>query len=107
VTARPSRSNDARQETELGEQTDKKRLLLVDDSATMRRAAELIFHRSAFELVTVASAASALAKLATYKPDIIFVDSDMPSIDGFELCLRLRDMPALRGTSLVLMVSGT
>ena len=47
---------------------------------------------------TAHDGASGLAAVETFQPDIVFMDIGMPGLDGYEVCRRIRQMPA-HGTS--------
>ena len=58
------------------------RILVVDDSSTIRRSAESMLTAEGYEVVTAENGFEALSKVARHNPDLIFVDIMMPSKDG-------------------------
>lgn len=76
---------------ERGELGDRKIILSVDDSATVRRVLEMAFTRQGHIVVSVEDAERALESLSELRPDIVFVDFQLPGLDGLGLCRRLRE----------------
>src|SRR3546814_14085907 len=58
------------------------RVMVIDDSKTIRRTAETLLKREGAEVTTATDGFEALAKIAEQKPQIIFVDLMMPRLDG-------------------------
>ncbi len=67
-----------------------KLILLVDDSATIRKVIELTFSDTDFHVESVASGEEALAKLEVMRPDIVLADVVMPEPSGYEICRRVK-----------------
>ena len=67
-----------------------KLILLVDDSATIRKVIELTFSDTDFHVQSVASGEEALAKLETMRPDVVLADVVMPEPSGYEICRRVK-----------------
>jgi len=73
-------------------------VLTVDDAPEMLQLLRLILKREGFDVVTAHHAASALHTAREAHPDAILLDINMPNMDGFELCSRLRqttDVPII------------
>jgi PleD family two-component response regulator len=68
----------------------RKRVLLVDDSATILMMEKMILLRGPYEIVTARDGMEALEKAREVHPDLILLDVVMPRMDGFETCRRLR-----------------
>jgi twitching motility two-component system response regulator PilG len=62
------------------------RVMVIDDSKTIRRTAETLLKREGCEVVTATDGFEALAKIADQQPQIIFVDIMMPRLDGYQTC---------------------
>ena len=65
----------------------------VDDALVERRMIEAAFS-DVYKVVSFATASECLARLADEKPDLFLLDVDMPEIDGYELCKRIRECPS-------------
>lgn len=63
-----------------------KTILVADDSRTIRRAVELTFRATSFQVVGVESAEQALASIQEVRPDVVLADASMPGTDGYGLC---------------------
>jgi diguanylate cyclase (GGDEF)-like protein/PAS domain S-box-containing protein len=82
------------------------RVLLVDDSATVRHAFTKLIHRQGFEVETAASVAQGLRKAESMPFDIAIVDYFMPEANGTELIAALKRDPATQHI-LAAMITGT
>ena len=65
------------------------RVLIVDDNAMNVDIIRLIL-RKEYDLETAASGEECLAKMATFKPELVLLDIMMPGIDGYETCRRIK-----------------
>jgi two-component system chemotaxis response regulator CheY len=70
-----------------------KQILIVDDSAVIRRVARRIFEDFHFRTAEAENGVEALAECEKAMPDVIFVDWRMPKMDGLEFVGRLRRLP--------------
>jgi CheY-like chemotaxis protein len=66
-------------------------ILIVDDSATIRRSAQTMLVNEDFEVITAENGFEALSKVTRHRPDIIFVDIMMPRLDGYQTARWLPD----------------
>jgi CheY-like chemotaxis protein len=82
-------------------------VLVVDDEAIARRAISYALSKAKMKAVTVADPLQALQLLPQRRFDLIFLDVTMPVMDGFELCSRLRTLPAYKKTPVVFVTSLT
>lgn len=80
-------------------------ILVVDDEAISRRAVIYALEKANLKCASVEDPAAALKMLAENKFDLIFLDVDMPGMNGFELCTRLRTFPTCSKTP-VIFVTG-
>jgi two-component system, chemotaxis family, chemotaxis protein CheY len=67
-----------------------KKALTVDDSKTMRDMVSFTLKGAGFEVREAADGKEALGVLASYKPDVVITDLNMPNMNGFELIRALR-----------------
>ena len=74
--------------------TESYRILVVDDSATMRKLTAKILDKSrfSFEIFEADCARNALKAIAAERPDIILTDFHMPDVDGIELAGMIRSV---------------
>ncbi len=87
--------------------TDKTPLILVvDDDANLRRATVRRLTRAGHRTIEAATGHDALRIARTEQPDLLLLDVNMPDVDGFEVCRRLKADPTL-ATTYVAMFSGS
>lgn len=80
-----------------------RKVLVIDDSKTARRHAERVLEREGFEVLTAFDGFDALAKIADHHPEIIFVDANMPRLDGFQTCALIKSNPRFRSIPVVML----
>ncbi len=81
------------------------KVMVVDDSKTIRRTAETLLKKEGFEVVTATDGFDALAKIADTKPAIIFVDIMMPRLDGYQTCALIKNNSEFKSTPVVMLSS--
>jgi len=81
------------------------KIMVVDDSKTIRRTAETLLKKEGCEVVTAEDGFDALAKIADNRPDIIFVDIMMPRLDGYQTCALIKNNSEFRHTPVVMLSS--
>ncbi|MFT4702427.1 MAG: DNA-binding response OmpR family regulator [Bradymonadia bacterium] len=79
------------------------KILVVDDSRTIRRAVELIYHGSSYEVVGASTASDALAALSQHRPVAAIIDYHLPDQSGLDFCAELRQNPAMKDVALVVL----
>ena len=81
------------------------KVMVIDDSKTIRRSAETLLKRAGCEVVTATDGFEALAKITEHKPDIIFVDIMMPRLDGYQTCALIKNNKNFRSTPVIMLSS--
>src|SRR6476619_8473137 len=81
------------------------RVMVIDDSKTIRRTAETLLKREGAEVVTATDGFEALAKIADHQPQIIFVDIMMPRLDGYQTCALIKNHQMFRSTPVIMLSS--
>jgi phosphoserine phosphatase RsbU/P len=79
--------------------------LIADDDRSTRIILRIILQRDGYEVVEVEDGAQCLTAFSQRKPDIVLLDAQMPIMDGFECCKRLKQMP-LGDRTPVMMITG-
>lgn len=81
------------------------RVAIVDDDPTVVRAIERILRRARPDLLirTAQNGFEAGVVVASFVPDVIFLDVVMPGISGVEVCATIRSTPELAGTRVVII----
>ena len=80
-------------------------VLVVDDEAISRRAIVYALEKAKLKSVNVEDPAIAYDLLVQSRFDLIFLDVDMPGMNGFELCAKLRSLPAYKKTPVVFVTA--
>jgi twitching motility two-component system response regulator PilG len=86
-------------------ESGKLRILVVDDSATIRRSAETMLTSEGYEVITAENGFEALSKITRYQPNLIFVDIMMPRLDGYQTCAIIKNNAEFRDTPVVMLTS--
>ena len=81
------------------------RVLVVDDSPTVRRQLAVAMHRMGLDSEGVSSAREALDTLATRRYELVFVDVVMPEMDGYQLTREIKRNKILRPMPVVILTS--
>ncbi|MDO9371874.1 MAG: twitching motility response regulator PilG [Gammaproteobacteria bacterium] len=81
------------------------KVMVIDDSKTIRRTAETLLKKAGCEVVTATDGFEALSKIADQKPDIIFVDIMMPRLDGYQTCALIKHNQVYRRTPVIMLSS--
>jgi len=81
------------------------KVLVIDDSKTIRRSAENLLSKAGCEVTTATDGFDALAKIADTHPEIIFVDIMMPRLDGYQTCALIKNNSEFKSTPVVMLSS--
>lgn len=81
------------------------KVLVIDDSKTIRRTAETLLSKEGCEVFTAIDGFDALSKIADHHPDIVFVDIMMPRLDGYQTCSLIKHNRTFRDTPVVMLSS--
>jgi chemosensory pili system protein ChpA (sensor histidine kinase/response regulator) len=83
------------------------RVLVVDDSLTVRKITSRLLERSGYEVETAKDGVDALEKLLDVLPDVILADIEMPRMDGFDLVRNIRSDERLKHLPVIMITSRT
>ena len=81
------------------------KVMVIDDSKTIRRTAETLLRKEGCEVVTATDGFEALAKISDQQPQIIFVDIMMPRLDGYQTCALIKNNQMFKGTPVIMLSS--
>lgn len=81
------------------------RVMVIDDSKTIRRTAETLLRREGADVTTAVDGFEALAKIADQQPQIIFVDIMMPRLDGYQACALIKNNQLFKSTPVIMLSS--
>lgn len=78
-------------------------VLVVDDSASIRKLVELTLRRDGYTVASVSSGIAALAAVAERRPDLILLDVMLDALDGFQITRALRANPEFADIPIVVL----
>ena len=81
------------------------KVLVIDDSNTIRRSAEIFLRQAGFDVILAEDGFDALAKISDHQPRVIFVDIMMPRLDGYQTCALVKQNPQLKSTPVIMLSS--
>ncbi|WP_101049117.1 response regulator [Macromonas nakdongensis] len=82
-----------------------RKVLVVDDSQTVRRSAELFLRQGGHEVLLAEDGFEALAKIHDFAPDLVFCDILMPRLDGYQTCAIIKRHPRHAALPVVMLSS--
>ena len=68
------------------------KVMVIDDSKTIRKTAATLLLRAGCKVESAESGFEALAKVIDFQPAVIFVDINMPGLDGYQTCALIKKM---------------
>lgn len=89
----------------MDEQFENVKVMVVDDSRTIRRTAETLLNKVGCSVVTASDGFDALSKIADARPDIIFVDIMMPRLDGYQTCALIKNNNEYQSIPVIMLSS--
>ena len=81
------------------------KVLVIDDSNTIRRSAEMFLRQAGFEVILAEDGFDALAKISDHQPRVIFVDIMMPRLDGYQTCALIKKNSRFHAMPVVMLSS--
>src|ERR1700722_2603069 len=81
------------------------KVLVIDDSKTIRRTAETLLAKEGCEVFTAIDGFDALAKIADHQTYIVFVDIMMPRLDGYQTCSLIKHNKVFRQIPVIMLSS--
>ena len=81
------------------------KVLVVDDSNTIRRSAEIFLKQGGHEVLLAEDGFDALAKVNDFQPHLIFCDILMPRLDGYQTCAIIKRSPKFSSVPVIMLSS--
>jgi CheY-like chemotaxis protein len=81
----------------------KKRILIIDDNRALVLAAERVLQKNGFDVLTASDGLEGLGKARAEKPDLILLDINMPVMDGYEVCHKLKSDPDMARIPVIIL----
>ena len=82
-----------------------RKVLVIDDSNTIRRSAEIFLKQGGYEVVLAEDGFDALSKVNDHAPDVIFCDILMPRLDGYQTCAIIKRNPRFARVPVIMLSS--
>ncbi|TAN12187.1 MAG: response regulator [Burkholderiaceae bacterium] len=82
-----------------------KKVLVIDDSSTIRKSAEIFLRQAGHDVVLAADGFDALSVVNDVHPDLIFCDILMPRLDGYQTCAIIKRNARFSATPVVMLSS--
>ena len=81
------------------------RVLVIDDSNTIRRSAEIFLRQGGHEVLLAEDGFDALGKVNDHAPELIFCDILMPRLDGYQTCAIIKRNPRFAHVPVIMLSS--
>ena len=81
------------------------RLLVADESITIQKIVSMAFEIADVEVEGIGNGQEAFDRISQFNPDIVLADVDMPGLDGFELCAKIKESPETSSIKVLLLAS--
>lgn len=89
----------------MGEQYSGLKVMVIDDSNTIRRTAETLLSKAGCEVITAIDGFDSLSKIADNIPSVIFVDIMMPRLDGYQTCALIKNNSQFKHIPVIMLSS--
>lgn len=81
------------------------KVLVIDDSNTIRRSADIFLKQGGHQVLLAEDGFDALSKVNDLRPDLIFCDILMPRLDGYQTCAIIKRNPQFSGVPVIMLSS--
>ncbi len=88
-----------------GAASPKTKVLVIDDSNTIRRSAEIFLKQGGYEVYLAEDGFDALSKVNDHQPSLIFCDILMPRLDGYQTCAIIKRNPRFADLPVIMLSS--
>lgn len=86
-------------------QSNQTKVLIVDDSETIRRTAEALLKKEGYSVGVAEDGFQAFSAIVDFNPDIIFLDVMMPRLDGYQVCSVIKNNPEYEHIPVIMLSS--
>lgn len=80
-------------------------IMVIDDSSTIRRSAEIFLTQAGYQVVLAIDGFDALAKINDHHPELVFCDILMPRLDGYQTCALIKKSARFHATPVLMLSS--
>ncbi len=82
-----------------------KRILIVDDEQKLANAFKAVLSKKGYEVYTAYDGEQALEQVKNNRPDLIFLDVQIPKLNGFEVCRRIKSDPLTANVRVIFLTA--
>jgi len=82
-----------------------KRILIADDEPHLIRSLSFVLKKEGFTIESASDGVQALNKVKEFKPHVLFLDLQIPGMDGFEVCKRIKGDPEYADTYVIMLTA--
>ncbi len=101
--SRPDREKSVNEDSAAAQ--PKARVLVIDDSNTIRRSAEIFLNQGGYEVFLAEDGFDALSKVNDHSPSLVFCDILMPRLDGYQTCAIIKRNPRFADVPVIMLSS--
>jgi len=80
-------------------------ILVVEDQEDNRRILRDLLTSGGYKVIEALSGEDGVSAAETHRPDLILMDIQLPGLDGYEATRRIKAIPDLRGTPIIVVTS--
>ena len=84
---------------------EKIKIMVIDDSNTIRKSAEMFLTKAGYQVVCIEDGFEALTRINEEDPDLVFIDVLMPKIDGLQACQVIKRNSKFKNTPVIFLSS--
>jgi CheY-like chemotaxis protein len=77
------------------------RVLIIDDGARTREMYSMLLRKRGHEVESAPDGASGIEMVERFRPDLILLDVGMPRLNGFDTCIKIRELPAGKDIAII------
>ena len=85
--------------------SDKKRILIVEDEPALAKLTSFRLKSAGYEVIIAVDGRQGLKMAGKERPDLIVLDLELPVMDGYEVCRRLKDNESLKDIPVVILTA--
>ena len=107
LLSRESSANgkDADSKTAAIQEKIKRKILVVEDSSTIRKVISITLSQKGYEIIEAGDGLEALSKLNEARPDLILLDIILPKMDGYQILSIIRENPEFKNIPVIMLTS--
>ena len=82
-----------------------KKVLIIDDEGELNEMVTLRLTKDGYQVDSATDGRTGIDKIKSFKPDIVFLDINMPDMDGWEVCQKVRADVSIQNTLIVILTA--